>query len=111
MDGAAERKARNEAIFREANEKIEAAREKLELADAKTPFFCECDDPHCRMLVPLDLRDYETVRANPAAFLIASGHSDSFSTVVAEHDAYDVVEKEGAARRVALETDPRSGDG
>jgi hypothetical protein len=111
MQSAAERKAHNEAVFRDANEQIEAARLRLPLADGKTPFLCECDDPRCRIVVPLDLAEYESIRANPAGFLIASDHSDDHGHVVAEHEGYVVVEKEGAARRVALETDPRSEDG
>jgi hypothetical protein len=48
MDQAQERKAQNEAIFRDANEEIEAVRAELTNVDGKTPFFCECEDPACR---------------------------------------------------------------
>lgn len=57
----------------------------------------------------LDLAEYEAVRSHPARFLIVRGHEYGYSTVVAECDSYAVVEKHGVARRVAVETDPRSG--
>jgi len=44
MESAVERKAENEAIFRDANERIRAVRGELAI-DGKTPFFCECEDP------------------------------------------------------------------
>jgi hypothetical protein len=110
MGSAVERKAENEAIFREANERIRAIRTELSI-DGKTPFFCECDDTSCRELVLLELHEYEAVRAEPASFLIVPGHPHDSGPVVREHDTYVVVEKEGAARRIALETDPRSADG
>lgn len=111
MSTDSERKAQNEAIFRDANEEIEAVREELTSIEGKTPFFCECDDPTCREIVRLDLAEYEAVRANPARFLIARGHDFDSGSVVDEQEAYVVVEKSGVARRVALETDPRSRDG
>ena len=110
MESAVERKAENEAIFRDANERIRAVRAELAI-DGKTPFFCECEDPDCRELVRLDLHEYEAIRASPARFVIAPGHPHGSGPVVGEHDGYLVVEKEGAARRVAVETDPRSEDG
>lgn len=110
MEDDTERKARNEAIFREANEKIAAVRTELTMVDGKTPFFCECDDPACRETVSLDLAEYEEVRSSPATFVVVPGHDDGSSRVVAAHSAYHVIEKQGVARRVAVETDPRAGD-
>ena len=112
MDSSAvRRKAENEAIFRDANEEIEAVRHELTEIEGKTPFFCECDDPHCRETVRLDVAEYEALRADPATFLILHGHPHSAAHVVAEHETYVVVEKEGVARRVAVETDPRRAGG
>lgn len=111
MISAEERKAQNEVIFRDANEEIEAVRSELTKLDGKTPYFCECEDPACREILRLDAREYEAVRASPTTFLVARGHRDSTGHVVAEHELYVVVEKDGAAARVALETDPRPADG
>jgi hypothetical protein len=107
MESSEERKAVNEAIFRDANEKIEAARADLTAVDGRTPFLCECDDASCREIVRLDLAEYEQVRASPTTFLIAPGHPHGSDEIVAEHEDYLVVEKQGAAARVARETNPR----
>lgn len=111
MATAEERKARNEAVFRDANEEIQSARAKLPALGGKVPFFCECDDPSCREVVRLGTDEYEAVRANPAAFLIARNHLDGHGDPIAEHDGYAVVEKQGVARTIALETDPRGEHG
>jgi hypothetical protein len=111
MDQAQERKAQNEAIFRDANEEIEAVRAELTNVDGKTPFFCECEDPACREILRLDRDEYEAVRSSPIRFVIARGHPDGSGRVVAEHETYVVVEKQGVAARVALETDPRAENG
>jgi hypothetical protein len=111
VDSVEVRKAENEAIFRDANEEIEAVRSQLTKLDGKVPFFCECDDATCREIVRLDVSEYEFVRASPTRFLIACGHPHDAAQVVAERDSYMVVEKEGVAARVARETDPRAHDG
>ena len=110
MGSTVERKAENEAIFRDANERIRAIRGELNI-DGKTPFFCECDDASCRELILLDLHEYEAVRADATFFSLSPGHPHDSGPVVREHDTYLVVAKGGAARRIALETDPRSEDG
>jgi hypothetical protein len=104
-----ERRAQNEAIFRDANEQIEAARRRLNVA-ARTPYFCECDRVECRESVLLTPEEYEDVRSNPATFVIVPGHPHDGATVD-ERDGYTVVEKTGLGKKVALETDPRSADG
>lgn len=108
MESAEERKAQNEAIFRDANEEIQAVREELTKLDGRTPYFCECEDAACREVVRLDVAEYEFVRASPVRFLIAQGHPHHGGRVVAEHEAYLVVDKQGVAARVARETDPRA---
>jgi hypothetical protein len=111
MGTPADRKAENEAIFRDANEEIAAVRQELNAPRAKTPFFCECDDPACREIVRLGVDEYEAVRASPATFVLAQGHACGDGRIVAERDTYVVVEKEGRARQIAIETDPRTDDG
>jgi hypothetical protein len=107
----AERKARNEAVFRDANEEIKAVRDRLSLVDGKTPFFCECEDTTCREVLRLGLDEYEQIRSQPTTFLIARGHPHTAGRVVSDRGTYMVVEKQGAAARVARDSDPRSNDG
>jgi hypothetical protein len=104
------RLAENEAIFRDANEQIEAARRELALERGRTPFLCECSEPACREVIRLTAAEYEFVRSKPGQFVVAPGHCDSAAHVVRDGGgAFVVVEKEGPALEVAIETDPRAG--
>jgi hypothetical protein len=107
----AERKARNETIFRDANEEVESVREELSLDHGKTPFFCECEDTSCREVIRLTVEEYERIRSRPTTFLIAQGHPYTLGRVVDDHGNYLIVEKHGVAARVARATDPREHDG
>jgi len=55
-----ERRALNEALFRDVNERIAESAENFE-AD-RTEFVCECADPSCTEMVPATLAEYENVR-------------------------------------------------
>ena len=107
---SAERAARNESVFREANERIFEAARPYALSGG-LPFICECTDPSCREIVRLSLGEYEAIRQEPTHFLIASGHAaaaQGWATVVSRRDGYDVVMKVGRAAELAAELDPRS---
>jgi hypothetical protein len=100
---SAERIARNDAIFRHANESIGAAAEAEEIED-RVPFVCECADPACRELVPMTTEEYREVRQDARWFLNVPGHEASaqgWAQVVRRHDHYLVVEKIGPAGAVA----------
>ena len=109
----ARRIAENEAMFRDANERIEEAVLRLE-ADASTlPFVCECGRPRCMRILRLSVDDYESVRQDPRHFLCSPGHEivgEDLGRVVRTTEKYVVVEKVGLAGEVAVERDPRSGD-
>jgi hypothetical protein len=100
-----EQAARNEILFREANEKIGEKLHELAL-DGRTPYLCECEDPTCTELIRLALEEYEHVRSRANWFVVAAGHDDA--TQQAEsHTGYDIVEKTGLAGRIAEEENPR----
>jgi hypothetical protein len=108
METTAERVGKNEAIFREANERIEqqAATAPMELV----PFICECADPGCTAIVRMTLGEYEQIRSDGRSFLNVPGHEANalgHSEVVRRGDGYVVVEKIGRAAEVAEERDPR----
>jgi hypothetical protein len=106
MSADDERRALNEAVFREANERIEAAARRAPAA--VTQFLCECSDAGCASSIPIVIAAYEEVRATPSWFVVAPGHEDEdIEDVVERHDDYVVVEKRGVARVLAAETDPR----
>ena len=103
--------ARNDAVFRAANERIERAGADLRAADP-LPFICECAEPTCRELILLTRADYEGVRGHSTWFAVVQGHeggSDGASRVVERRDGYVVVEKVGSAADVAEALDPRGG--
>jgi hypothetical protein len=106
-----ERIARNDALFRDANEGIEASAVELDWDDEdRIPFICECADRECQNFVRLTLPEYEQIRARPRTFLNAPGHqvaARGAAVVVAENDRYFVVEKIGHAGDVAERLDPR----
>jgi hypothetical protein len=113
-DPVAERVARNDVTFREANERIERAAVTMELeADVEVPFICECADVSCTELLKLSLEEYEAVRADPTHFLNARGHEVNalgWGRVVDEFDRYSVVKKIGEAGEIAAERDTRNQD-
>lgn len=111
--GSAERAARNEAVFRSANETIEAAAARSELEE-QLPILCECADPACTEIVRLSMQEYEEVRADPRWFVNAVGHdvnSGAWGQVVAEREGYVVVAKCDEAGEIAAELDPRARSG
>ena len=101
-----QRAARNEVLFREANEKLAGKRHDLDISGL-TPFLCECGDPSCTELIVLRLEEYEHIRSRGNRFVVARDHQSQDATTTEEHDTYVVVEKSGIARSIAEEHDPR----
>ena len=102
MGRSDERAAKNEAAFRDANERIERRRVELGVEE-RTPYICECSREDCTAIVRLFSEEYREVRAAPERFLQLAGHADASERVVAERDGYVVVEKLGAGARIARE--------
>ena len=69
-DEQARRLAKNQAVFREVNERIEeAARGQRETADDHLyEYFCECSHSDCAELFPLTTAQYEALRTRPNRF-------------------------------------------
>ena len=104
-----ERIARNDAIFREANERI---REFAETSDIETPlpFICECADPECREIVLLTLEQYRELRRDPRHFVNVEGHqvaAEGWVEVVAQTDGHVTVEKLGRAGEIVEQLEGR----
>jgi hypothetical protein len=103
-----ERRALNEALFRDVNERIAESAERFD-AD-KTEFTCECADSTCTERVPATLAEYENVRRSSTTFLLAPGHDQpDIEEVVLDRGRFQVVEKtKEAVRRTVIRLDPRS---
>jgi hypothetical protein len=105
-----ERLARNEAFFREVNERINDTADHLATASGedKWEYLCECADPSCTERITLSRSEYEAVRADPRRFVLTPGHPNHEIERVVDADRERVVvEKEGLAGAVAAELDPR----
>jgi hypothetical protein len=112
VDSDQRRRARNEAIFREVNERIvelEAGRGGYDRDDSLLiGFVCECPREDCNEMLEMTRGQYEAVRDNSRRFLVLPGHEDGdIANVVERHSNYLVAEKTGEAAAVADEQDPR----
>jgi hypothetical protein len=86
------RKANNQALFREVNERIASLASKLEVFGGTQAFFCECDRVGCRETLELPLETYAQIRDDPTAFVVLRGHEDPRrEAVVSDHGSYLIV--------------------
>jgi hypothetical protein len=104
-----ERVARNEALFREVNERIKQVNVGLAIIEA-SDFLCECGDESCTQPISLSMAEYEAVRAESTHFAVVPGHVvPDVEQVLASNDRYaTVVKTDPDAARIAEAEDPRS---
>lgn len=103
------RKAENESLFREVNERVEDTAIRWGTAESRIAFLCECSDLDCIARVELTIGEYEQVRADGARFVVAPGHADPTVEVVTKKlPGFEVVTKLGGAATRAEADDPRS---
>ncbi len=104
------RQARNEALFREVNERIAQLGESAQAwsPDGGVEFMCECGvEGGCgeRVRVPLDV--YEAVRKQDDRFVVRPGHETiELERAVEWTDEYVIVDKIKAAEPLVAD-DPR----
>ena len=105
MEARAERVGKNEAVFREVNERIRDV-----TRDSTAEYLCECGDAICTETIQMTVADYERVRAEPTHFAVLPGHEiPDVEDVVSRNDGFVVVQKKaGEAAALATELDPRS---
>ncbi len=107
MDAESERRiARNESLFREANEAIKRGLWP-EQQDQLIRFRCECAR-ECGQPVEVSPREYEHVRQSGRTFIVLEGHEIPGAEEVEErHERYVIVRKIGPGGDVADVLDPR----
>jgi hypothetical protein len=103
------RQARNEALFREVNERIAELGSRAQAwSPGGTDFLCECgEESGCgqRVRVPIDV--YERVRSQDDRFIVRPGHeSPEIERAVEWTDDYVVVDKIPAVEPYVAD-DPR----
>jgi hypothetical protein len=111
MDESRRRRAENEAVFREVNERIEGLQRAFAAtAGEELHIVCECDRLDCNLGLDVPAEVYERTRRDSARFLVSPGHEDdAVEDVVDSGGNYVVVRKKpGEPERVAAETDPRA---
>jgi hypothetical protein len=102
------RAARNQAMFRRVNEKLQQLNQAFEAVRDSHLIACECADPSCIETLEIGREEYEAVRKEPKRFAVLPGHVyPEVERVVRESDGYVVVEKLAAAAEVAESLDPR----
>jgi hypothetical protein len=110
-DSRAARAGRNQALYREVNERV---REMNEAFDAFLPlgeWICECANEQCFETIEMTHEEYEAVRAGGTRFFVKPDHAHVIpeaEVVVERHERYWVVDKVGVAGAVAERQDPRS---
>jgi hypothetical protein len=109
-----ERAAKNESLFREHNERIEAHNAAHHWVDPPfADWVCECARGDCAVPVQLTIAEYEAVRSVATRFLVAPSDEHvlpDIELVVTRHERYWVVEKIGDAGDVSEELDARTDD-
>jgi hypothetical protein len=99
-----DRFARNEAIFREVNERV------ADVSDSQariTNFLCECGNVDCIEELSLTGAEYVELRSNSRTFAVSPGHAlNDVETVIKETDRFYVVEKHPREAAIAEATDP-----
>ena len=107
-----ERRARNEALFREVNERIEELSSEWageSEQEGSVGIVCECGRADCTELIEVTRAEYEAVRGDPRRFLVLPGHEHTDTARVVERNSqFSVVEKLEHAGEIAVEHDPRS---
>ena len=102
-----DRLARNEAMFRSVNERVEEVVQPG--AEEEIDFLCECGDSGCVEKVTLTRQEYEQVRVDGAQFAVHPGHEiPEIEEVVLRTERFFVVRKLPHEAEIAEETDPRS---
>ena len=110
VDEQLERQARNEALVREVNERINAIDRAAAGGENHDTFgfHCECGrNDGCHERVWMTLQEYEHVREQDDRFALLPGHqTDELERVVERHDGYVIVDKVPAAEPFVAD-DPR----
>jgi len=102
------RAGRNQSMFRAANERLKDLNDAFGGLNGTYAIACECADTSCLATIEIHPDEYESMRESSYRFAVLPGHVYlDVERVVAERDAYVVVEKFAAAAEVAAANDPR----
>jgi hypothetical protein len=106
-----ERAAKNQALFREINERVKELNEGFSLLIPQGEWICECADDMCTERIEMSAEEYEAIRLDGARFFVAPGAEHVWpdvENVTERTDRYWIVEKIGLSAEVAKRADPRA---
>ena len=109
MEERLERQARNEALAREVNERVNVLHREAVGGDGDTfGFHCECGrHGGCPERVWMTLAEYDVVRAQDDRFALVPGHeTDELEHVVEANERFVIVDKVDEAEHLVAD-DPR----
>jgi hypothetical protein len=99
MSVSRERLARNQALYREVNERIV---DLLDDPSGTVDFLCECSNESCGETIALTMTEYDRVRTEPTTFVIVPGHeTPEIEVVRATSSSHMIVDKVDGRRAVA----------
>jgi hypothetical protein len=105
------RAAKNQAAFRELNERLKALSEAFSLGIPVRDWICECANDTCTERIEMSTAEYEAVRQAGTGFFVAPSDEHLWPDIeqtIERNDRYWIVEKLGDAGRLAESNDPRS---
>ena len=109
LDPRRARIARNEAGFRDINERLEQGLRRVQHLPDVHPFVCECGDSNCEATIELSVDEYEAVRRDSRRFAVRPGHVEPKAEhVVDATDRFEVVEKYAEAAPITDAADDRA---
>jgi hypothetical protein len=99
---------RNEALFREVNERMKDIHKEWGLTEVMA-IVCECGDLSCTEQLTIAAARYEDVRSDATWFAVIPGHDvATVEHIIASHSGYDIVQKRPReAALIAEQTAPR----
>lgn len=99
------RAARNQALFRALNERLDELNNASASVTSTFTIACECADMDCAEMIEIDPRDFLEMRREPRQFAVLPVHVlPDVEVVMRDCERYVVVKKIGAAGEVAEAT-------
>jgi hypothetical protein len=90
----AERVRKNEAAFKQYNERRKAFEAAVADPDDLIPFVCECGDAGCYDGLPLTITEFDEAHAARMRYAVKPRHvMPDYERVVQQYDSYWIVEK------------------
>jgi hypothetical protein len=93
------RAGESQSLFRDVNNRIKSLNELRSGWSTISEWVCECANEHCTECIEMTVDEFAELRSNPTHFAVVAdnSHVAAAERVVARHERYWVVEKQGEA--------------